>query len=436
MLTIAANTVRLWWQTWPTLVALYLVGWLVRYWVLQGAIEVGLAHGRTWGILVVVLAPIVRLLTFLGMFLAIRSVTPALQQVGDDGQNPRGVTDILMTAILPFLVIYTTWKLIYEDYYIYVTMVNFTTVFQGNSADVEEAASGRVGGDVWMVIVIAFLLRQLITRFRDKLPRPAMALAVYFEVLWIFLTLQAGAAAVFGSPKWIAERKVMVWIGDTRAELFSHLAILDGWWSWAGAVVALLIPVLGLSLAWLAIAAAVYGAPFTPTWAGARRVMLGHRGDVVTAHALERSRNVVAPRWQRIPGEVQSRVVEFIRGQFGRFGSIVDAGRLILHGGALPIAFFVVAYIGLLVLAPGGAYFDIKVNDGYLFRWVGLLLGPHPWSWWESFDDGIRIGIGALIEPLRICLVAATYWYCVEQVRAQQVESSSAGVESDDRRQF
>ncbi|BBZ01010.1 hypothetical protein MCHIJ_04470 [Mycolicibacterium chitae] len=436
MLTIATNTIRLWWQTWPTLVALYLVGWFVRYWVLQGAIEVGLAHGRIWGSLVIVLAPIVRLLTFLGMFLAIRSVTPALQHVGDDGQNPRGTTDILLTAILPFLVIYTTWKLIYEDYYIYVTTVDFTTVFQGDADAVREVASGYTGGEVWAVIGIAFVLRQLITRFRAKLPRWTMALAVYFEVLWIFLTLQAGASALFGSPKWIAERRVMVWIGETRAELFSHFVILDDWWTWLGALVALLIPVLGLSLAWLAITAAVYGAPFTPTWSGARRVMLGHRADVAAAHALERSRNVLQPRWQRIPGEVQSRLVEFVRGQFGRFGSIVDAGRLILHGGLLPIAFFVAAYIGLLVLAPGGAYFDIKVNDGYLFRWVALVLGPHPWPWWESFDDAIRIAIGALIEPLRVCLVAATYWYCVEQVRAQQAESRSAGVESDDRRQL
>ncbi|CAJ1509151.1 hypothetical protein [[Mycobacterium] burgundiense] len=434
MRTIAADTVRLWWQTWPTLVALYLVGWFVRYWVLQGAIEVGLSHGRTWGSLVVVLAPIVRLLTFLGMFLAIRAVTPGLQHVGDDGQNARGTTDILMTAILPFLVIYATWKLIYEDYYIYVTTVDFTTVYQGDAEAVREVTSGQVGGDVWVVIAVAFVLRQLITRFRGKLPRWTMALAVYFEVLWIFLTLQAGAAALFGSPKWIAERRAMVWLDETRAEVFSHFAILNQWWSWVGALTALLVPVLGLSLAWLAITASVYGTPFTPTWAGARRVMLGHRADVVAAHALELSRTVLQPRWQRVPGELQSRLLEFIRGQLGRFGSIVDAGRLILHGGLLPISFFVAAYIGLLVLAPGGAYFDIKVTDGYLFRWIAVLLGPHPWPWWESFADAIRIGIGALIEPLRICLVAATYLYCVDQVRAQAGELRSAGVESDDRR--
>ncbi len=434
MLTIARRTLSLWVQTWPMLVALYLVGWLLRHWVLQAAIWIGLEHGRVWGSLVIVFAAIVRLLTFLAMFLVLRSVTPGLQHVGDDQQNARGAIDILMTAILPFLVIYAAWKLILEDYYVYVTTVEFTTVFQGTAEAAHKVASGQVGRDIWVLIGVAFLLRQLLTRFRDRLPRWTMAVAVYCDVLWIFLTLQAGAAALFGTPKWIAERRVMVWLSDVRAEAFSHFAILDGWWNWAGALVALLIPVLGLSLAWLAITIAVYGTPLPPTWAGARRVMLGHRGDIAAAHAIERSRTTLQPRWQRLPGEIRSRVVEFVRGQFGRFGPIIDAGRLILHGGLVPIAFFVAAYMALLVLAPGGAYFDIKVNDGYLFRWVALLFGPHPWPWWESFADAIRIGIGALIEPLRICLVAATFWYCVDQVRSQQSESASAGVESNDGR--
>ena len=38
MLTIVKRTAGLWWQSWPWLVAIYLVGWFVRYWTLQGAI--------------------------------------------------------------------------------------------------------------------------------------------------------------------------------------------------------------------------------------------------------------------------------------------------------------------------------------------------------------------------------------------------------------
>ena len=153
--------------------------------------------------------------------------------------------------------------------------------------------------------------------------------------------------------------------------------------------------------------------------------------SAAAARAIDRGRKTLRPRWQRVPATVQERVVEFLRGQLGMFGPIVDAGRLILHGGALPIAFFVLVYTGLVVLAPGNAYFDPTVTDGYLFRAVAVALGPHEWAWWQAFDDTIRLVIDAVIDPIRICLVAATYWFCVDQVRAQQAAS---GLEPDHQR--
>jgi hypothetical protein len=201
--------------------------------------------------------------------------------------------------------------------------------------------------------------------------------------------------------------------------------------------------VLALALAWLAIASVIYGTPFTPTWAGARRALLGERTADAVAVAIERGRRAAQPRWQRVPGEVRRRVTEFARSQLGRFGPIADAARLILHGGALPIAFFVLCYTGLVLLAPSGAYFDARVTDGYLWRGVALLIGPHDWPWWQTYDSLIRALIGAVVDPLRISLVAAAFWFCVDQVRATQpddeaddteqveVERESAGVEAD-----
>ena len=90
LLTIIRRTASLWWRNWPWLVAIYLVGWLLRYWVLHAAVAVGLAHGVLWGTFVVVLAPIVRLLSYLAMFLVIRSSTEELQHVRVDAE--RGVS--------------------------------------------------------------------------------------------------------------------------------------------------------------------------------------------------------------------------------------------------------------------------------------------------------------------------------------------------------
>jgi hypothetical protein len=112
-LTIVRRAVSLWWQTWSWLVAIYLIGWFLRYWALHLAIQVGLTHGDFWGSLVLPLAPLTRLLTYLAMFLVIRSAAPGLQGIETDGQQSKGTFDVVMTAIL---VIYTAWKLIVEDY--------------------------------------------------------------------------------------------------------------------------------------------------------------------------------------------------------------------------------------------------------------------------------------------------------------------------------
>lgn len=433
MLTIARRTVGLWWRTWPRLVALYLTGWFIRYWVLQGAIAVGIAHGELWGSIIMAVVPIVRLLTYLAMFLVIRSATPGLQQLDDSGGGgPRGVIDVTMTAVLPFLVIYTVWKLVVEDFFVYYTTVNITTVYEGTQDRVAQVLNHTAGGPLITVIVAAFLLRQIITRFRDRLPSWTMLFAVYFQVLWLFLTIQASFAALFGTADWIAQRRIVVWYNEVRDNLTSHLGVLGRCWEFLGSALGPLAQVVALSLAWLAIAGAVYGTPLKPTWQGGRRTFLGHRADVAAARAIDRGRHTLQPRWQRMPAALQERVVEFLRGQLGMFAPIVDAGRLILHGGAVPIAFFVLAYTVLVVLAPGNAYFDPTVTDGYLWRAVAVVLGPHEWAWWQTFDETIRVAIDALTDPVRICLVAATYWFCVDQVRSQH--SASAGLEPDHHR--
>jgi hypothetical protein len=189
--------------------------------------------------------------------------------------------------------------------------------------------------------------------------------------------------------------------------------------------------VVALALAWLAIGSVVYGTPLTPTWANARRVLLGERTATVFETAIQRGQRAAQPRWQRVPTEIRRRATEFARSQLGRFGPIADAWRLILHGGALPIAFFVLAYTALVLLAPNGAYWDMKVTDGYLWRGIALLIGPHDWGWWQTYDQLIRALIGALVDPLRIALVAAAYWFCVDRVRAEKERAESVDVEAN-----
>jgi hypothetical protein len=431
VLTIVRRTVSLWWQTWPWLVAIYLIGWFLRYWALHLAIHIGLSHGDFWGSLILPLAPLVRLLTYLAMFLVIRSVTPGLQGVETDDQEAKGVFDVVMTAILPFLVIYTAWKLIVEDYYIYVTSVTHALLNDWKTAAAKEIFSPDIGFKLWIAILLAFTLRQLMTRFRERLPRWTMIIAAYLEVVWLYFAVKASSVVLFGSPKWIRERRIIVWLGGVRDQAFAHAAWLAHLWNTAGTVLGAVASVVALALAWLAIGSVVYGTPLTPTWANARRVLLGERTATVFETAIQRGQRAAQPRWQRVPTEIRRRATEFARSQLGRFGPIADAWRLILHGGALPIAFFVLAYTALVLLAPNGAYWDMKVTDGYLWRGIALLIGPHDWGWWQTYDQLIRALIGALVDPLRIALVAAAYWFCVDRVRAEKERAESVDVEAN-----
>jgi hypothetical protein len=429
--TILRRTVGLWWRTWPWLVAIYLTGWFLRYWALQLAIHVGLVYGNTWGNVVLSLAPLLRLLTYLAMFVVLRSAAPGLQMVETGGAQPRGVYDVVASAILPFLVVYTAWKLIMEDQFIYEVTVRYTKVTQLQPGTVSVDVMSDAGLGMWLAVAIAFGLRELITRFRDRLPRWTMLIAAYLEVLWLFLVFRASAAAVFGTPRWIAQRRVMVWFAGIRDDVFSRVAWLADWWNAAGSVLGSLVSVLALALAWLAIAGVVYGTPLPPTWAGARRVLLGDRAGSAVGRVVDRGRRTAQARWQRLPTEIRARVAEFGRAQLGRFGPIVDAARLILHGGAVPIAFFVLAYTALVLLAPNGAYFSKDVTDGYLWRAVALLIGPHDWPWWQAYAQTIRAAVGAVIDPIRIALVAAAYWYCVGRVRVEHTAVESGSVEAD-----
>jgi hypothetical protein len=431
VLTILRRAVSLWWQTWPWLVAIYLIGWFLRYWALHLAIHVGLTHGDFLGSLVLPLAPLIRLLTCLAMFLVIRSVAPGLQRVETDGQEAKGVVDVVITAILPFLVIYAGGKQIVEDYFIYITSVTHKLASDWNTAGAKEVFSPAIGPKLWVAMVLAFILRQLMTRFRERLPRWTMIIAAYLDVIWLYFAIKASAVVLFGSPKWVEQRRIVVWMGSVRDDLLSHVVWLARWWNAVGSLLDSTASVLALALFWLAIGSVVYGTPFTPTWAGARRVMLGEQAAAAVGTVIERGRATAQPRWEQLPGEIRRRAGEFVRSQLGRFGPIVDAWRLILHAGAIPIAFFVLVYTALVLLAPGGAYFSTTVTDGYLWRGLALLIGPHDWGWWQTYDETIRALIGAAVDPLRISLVAAAYWFCVDRVRAEQAADELAHVEAD-----
>jgi hypothetical protein len=78
--------------------------------------------------------------------------------------------------------------------------VGHTLLSDWKLAAARELQSSEIGAKLWMAILIAFVLRQLITRFRERLPRWTMTIAAYLEVVWLYLAAKASYVVLFGSP--------------------------------------------------------------------------------------------------------------------------------------------------------------------------------------------------------------------------------------------
>jgi hypothetical protein len=276
-----------------------------------------------------------------------------------------------------------------------------------------------VGAATWVLIGAALATRTVLSKLKDRLPSWLVAVRLYVDALWVFLVLSfsvnQGVTVLINPTGWIAERRIMVWFSTTRADLFSHFAPLEKLWDiimWAlrtafgGAAVPLI---------WLALAGIVYGVTLTTGWRNVAQRVVGRRANAVferSAPAGKRWRK----RWTAVPKTLREKVTEHAVGQLGKFRPITDSARIVLHAGVLGLALYVLAYAGLAWLDMTGSFYRAQLGDGYLLRGMARLLGPHPQPFWGGLSQTLSLISHAIVEPLRICLIASTFVYCLEQV--------------------
>jgi hypothetical protein len=159
----------------------------------------------------------------------------------------------------------------------------------------------------------------------------------------------------------------------------------------------------------------VYGVTATVGWRETARRLGGERASSVFERAAPAHQRV-STRWGVVPKPLRGKAREHAVGQLGKFRPIADSANLILHGGVLALALYVLGYLGLAWLDMAGSFYRAQIGDGYLFRGVALLLGPQPQVFWSNFTGTVSLASHLLIEPLRICLIASTFVYCVERV--------------------
>jgi hypothetical protein len=415
----------LWWRYWPQLAAIYLVGLLAR----RGVIELAAWAGWDnvgWASLIMPLAGLVRLATYLGMFMVLRSAIPALAAL--PRRTLRSV-DVFANIVAPFFAIYLAWQLFKEDWLSFETraldyrvgaaVVNALQTGKSSNFDPESLPVSTV---TWVLIAVALVLRYVLTLAKDRLPGWVLGVRVYLDALWIFLiasfAVKQGAQILVNPTGWLSQRRIVVWFNDTRAELFSHFRLAEHVWDalmWAFRAVfgGATIPLL-----WLAVAGIIYGVSM-PDWRGAARRLAGARIDSVFDRATPAEKRI-QERWSRIPGNVRDKVREWVQYQLGSFTHITDSARLILHAGVLALSSYVLAYLVLAWLDQTGGFYHAEVDGGYLLRGVAWVLGPHPLTFWNGVADIIATVSRLIVEPLRICLIASTVAYCLEHVQSRE----------------
>ncbi len=427
MLGAAGRPLVLWVQCWPQLAACYLLGLLGR----TGAIELAAWAGHDndwWASLIMPLAGLARLGSYVAMFLVLRQSIPVL------ARYPRKSAqrlDLFANVIVPFFAIYLGWKMFAEDWLAFeVAALNYrigesmTSVAAGGAPTQLHPDTLPVGTSTWVLIAVALASRYALSWLKDRLPGWLLPIRVYVDALWVFLVLSfsanRGLTLLLDPAGWIAERRIVVWFSTTRADLFSHFAPLEQ--AWAALMWALRTAFGGATvpLLWLAIAGIVYGVSLaTADWHRAARRVGGDRVQKLYTRVTPAGRRL-QKRLRAVPESWREKTRDHALERVGKFRPIVDSARLVLHGGVVTLSLYVLAYLVLAWLDMSGSFYRPQFGDGYLFRGMAWVLGPQPSEFWSAYTTPLSLISHLIIEPLRICLIASTFAYCLQHALTEE----------------
>lgn len=407
----------LFWRYWPQLAACYLLGMLGR----QGAIELAVRLGYDndwWAAAIMPLAGLARLGSFVAMFLLLRPAIPVLARL--PARASRRV-DLFATVIVPFFAIYLAWQLFRDDWLAFERLaLDYRAADAIATPGAVDLHPGTlpVSASTWVLIVAAFGGRWLLSKLKDRLPTWLVAVRVYLDALWVFLVLSfsanKGVTLLFNPAGWVQERRIVVWFNDTREQAFSHVHFLQTAWDAAVSIVATVFGGAAVPLLWLAVAGIVYGVS-AGDWRGATRRLIGAGSERYLDRAAP-TRAKVSARWARVPKTLRDKSRSHAVAQLGRFRPIADSARLIAHGGLLAVSTYVLLYLVLAWLDMYDSFYRAQLGSGYLFRLTAWLVGPHPYVFWSGTIDAIALASHLIVEPLRLCLIAATVAFCLEHV--------------------
>ncbi|CAN5276152.1 hypothetical protein BH09ACT5_BH09ACT5_12610 [soil metagenome] len=378
--------------TWPALLAWYLGGTLVRTAIITLA-SPGALDGSLGPLLLVPVIVLARLVSYIGMFLVLRSAIPGYRELAGPDVAFRGWRDtvadfvrLILASIGPFFTLYALIGLLADDLAAYASYAFRFAMFSDNPQVTAVTASPVA----LAVVIIAFAGRMLIKVLGNRLPSWTAIVSIYLDATWLFVALSA-VSSLFGDiTEWVNNRQVVYWWTNAR-EFLSGLwepirFVIEGI-DWVTPVA---LQILLLPIAWLIIASIVY-----------LRALSNVVEDAVPLpeNLSRRVRSGVS----RVPA-VLRRYAYLVTGTWDEVGRpTILASRIILRAGLGNLGIFLSAYALLFAATQ------------WFYRGLYTLVGGHDKAYWYLANDVLSAVISAITEPLRVTLLAVAFGYCLQR---------------------
>lgn len=406
-------TGKLWWRFWPQLTLLVLIGILLNDQLLLLSVHIGFADSSL-GFAALTLVVLTKLIVTILGFLILRPALPAVAAAqalsagtavpitGPDPDAPvpmvptrrqrlTSFATTLTVALVPFFAYYAAWGFLGDTIRQY-SMLSLNLAPLGESGNLLDAIGAR-----WLVVSVVgtWILRRLFKALRDRTDAPVWKLLIVLcETNWVFIGLFVLSQWKDEAIAWVASGAAWTWLDGIWQAVLSPIST-----AFAAAEPVEQVPpeatsvALGLffyallPLIWLVMAALIYGHDLAgdPGWMRHRR--------------LER----IGSRYAALPKFLRDFIGHFIGGYRSRYLPIANSIRLVLHADLFLLLILILGWRGLGWAAD--------------WLWIGAthLIGPHPLDLWQVLGDGLALLLGSpsgttpgiLVEPLRICLIAA-----------------------------
>ena len=419
---LIVDTGRVWWRLLPLIMGVYLLGWLSSELTLRVAVILG--DISPWLTLILfafsfvcTLTAAIVILTLAGRELGIRRLLPEDEREIDDRDT--SITRLLAITLLPFLGMYAAFGQVNEAANRLVTQQWVRYGFLSDQRTVLGAlydmATHHLG---WLIALLAgiYVLRRVLDFVADRTGIRILGLLVVLIEAFFLLLLITGGIRVFQIfLDWFHSRALMQWLAEiknTLADVFAVFKIdlpeiLDRAWAFLSDVVwPVLVDVIAQPMLWLAVAALVFGSKVL-SLAELWRKGQPYAARIPGATAFARYREKRA--FRRLGPPPRGVRLAAARVQEAFFGDIDDkylptlhALRLVLRAGLIFLGSYVFVYNLVIIL------------QNYLDRSINWLVGGHEAQFWVRWEPVFALIPDALIEPVRLCLLAVAFRRCLE----------------------